>query len=149
MSQDWNIPCCRACLQNSSIPKSSPMASKSITHCRCSCLLDFFPHVIYHLPITYDLPTIYQPRFLPTSSLKHLAKRCKYLQSITTGISNLGFQCFTSTKFIHHQQPNYCRSKWQKTFRIRQLTHIYLFVYLLVSSSEPTTSRQLGPVISE
>lgn len=50
-----------------------------------------------HLSITHHLSAIYQPCFLPISFLKPLAKGCKYLWSILSGILSLALQSFTFT----------------------------------------------------
>lgn len=119
MSQEWNIPCCRARFQNISIAQSSPGVCRSkltagVLLCWTSLLLPPVSHSapLYHLSITQHLSAIYQPCFLPSSFLKTLAKGCKYPWSVLTGI---GTWHSSPLPALNYQTSNYYRSKWQKT----------------------------------
>lgn len=108
MSQEWNIPCCGAHFQNISIAQSSPHGAQIHNPLQEFSCVGLLPSC--HLSITQQLSTIYQSCFLSISFLKPLAKGCKYLRSIPTGISSLAFQSFTALNYHY-----YYRSKWQKT----------------------------------
>lgn len=132
------------------------------THCRGSPVLDSSPPAtcqspctsllfinhsapLYHSSILQHLSAIYHPCFLPTSFLKPLAKGCKYSQPILPGTWSLGIPALYSTELSNIQ----LLQKQVAKGSVHLETSPQLFVYFLPSSSEPTTSQQSCPVISE
>lgn len=130
-----------------------PHGAQIQTLCRGSALLVPNPSAsLCHLSITHSasLP-IYQPCFLPISFPKSLAKGCKHFWSILTGTLSLAFQSFTSTKTsnIYRMLSKIQLLQKQVAKDSVHLDSLPTSLYFLPSSSEPMTSQQWCPVISE
>lgn len=143
MSQEWNIPCCRASFRSPVVCRSKPTAG--ILLCWTPLLVPSVSHSasLHHWSITQHLSAISQPCFLPISLLKPLAKGCKHLRSIHEPGIPVVYQYYT----IKH--PTTTEATGKRLCAFSQPAHITFFVYFLPSFSEPMTSPQSCPVFSD